>query len=875
MQDRDETESSIIVKSIDELALADAIKQNLFDTDNAPSERRLANILNGHIIERYTDPSRTQRVKRNYHNGRERKIADKKRNHSSGSPLHRHQQPDTPAFDSGVLRQPHNDLTWLDEPQTLYLKRKLHVQDSLTFVDNLARILSSSCVLDAMKKMKLMCDVVASADTVTYPVFAIDCDGKVIAWNNAMEQVTGIPADEMIGKGNHAYSVPFYGTARPMLIDYLILPDPSTDNYVRSHLTVSGEILSSKAETIWLHGKPRVIVGRGTRIHDEKGTIVGAVQSIGIQDPVPVLMQSAREKPESESSPSGSLSGKSPPLSGEVSSSRAPEDLPDCAWNDIGLPTGEIQNQQYQGLYSPDRQEDLRYVLRQLMAKEDDLVRDTDTQTRDPLQPGERGSNTADVLFEHVVMEAREGIIAYDTSLRCILWNTFMEQLTGIPAAGVLGKQAFDMFPALKDAGAYLLLEQALSGKTVESSDISCHIPMSGKQAWLRLIFSSLRDNKGSVIGIIGIVQDTTARKVMEYALQTTIMQLMESEEKYRSVFNAKNDPLLLVDATSRGILDLNTAAADLYGYSREDFFGLSPSDLFTEPEKYNHLLERQSPGTCICRHRKKDGTVFPADISYAYVELKGHLALILSIRDLSTAYQTADALRLANTKLNLLIGITRHDVINNLTVLMGYNDLLKHTVTDPKILAWLEKEDSALKAVHRQIEFTREYYNLGVKSPLWQNICETSTRAYSQFITTIAFTCDTQDLEIYADPLLEKVFYNLFDNAIRHGESITQIRMYCVREGPDLLVIFGDDGEGIVPENKERIFTRGFGKHTGLGLFLTREILAITRIEITETGEFGKGARFELRIPAGSYRFPDSGNPIKMSGTEKMNQHA
>jgi PAS domain S-box-containing protein len=427
------------------------------------------------------------------------------------------------------------------------------------------------------------------------------------------------------------------------------------------------------------------------------------------------------------------------------------------------------------------------------------------------------------------------------------------------------------MFPALRDSDAHLLLRQALSGKMVESSDISFHIPMSGKQAWVRLIFSALHDSSGMVAGIIGIVQDTTARKVMEYALQSTIVQLMESEEKYRSVFNAKNDPLLLIDTASRRILDLNDAASDLYGYAREEFLALPLADLFMEPENYEDLLERQATGIRMYRQRRKDGTVFPADISFAYFEFKSHLVLLLSTRDLSSARETAEALRLANTKLNLLIGVTRHDVINNLTVLMGYNDLLKQTVRDPQVLAVLEKEDSALQTIHRQIEFTRQYYNLGVKSPVWQNVCDTATQSYSQFVTTISFTCDTRDLEVYADPLLEKVFYNLFDNAIRHGESVFRIRVYCVREGSDLILIFGDDGEGIPPENKERIFRKGFGKHTGLGLFLSREILAITRIDISETGKFEKGARFELRIPLGHYRFPDSENPLTTSGSEKM----
>jgi signal transduction histidine kinase len=63
------------------------------------------------------------------------------------------------------------------------------------------------------------------------------------------------------------------------------------------------------------------------------------------------------------------------------------------------------------------------------------------------------------------------------------------------------------------------------------------------------------------------------------------------------------------------------------------------------------------------------------------------------------------------------------------------------------------------------------------------------------------------------------------------------------------------DDGDGIIAEEKEKIFERGFGKNTGLGLALSREILAITGITITETGEPGKGARFEIAVPKGMWR--------------------
>jgi signal transduction histidine kinase len=88
----------------------------------------------------------------------------------------------------------------------------------------------------------------------------------------------------------------------------------------------------------------------------------------------------------------------------------------------------------------------------------------------------------------------------------------------------------------------------------------------------------------------------------------------------------------------------------------------------------------------------------------------------------------------------------------------------------------------------------------------------------------------------------------------------MTFIRVASYESEGDLVITVEDDGNGIRMEDKKQLFTKGFGTHTGLGLYLSREILSITGISIIENGEPGNGARFEIRFPRGAYRFtPES----------------
>jgi signal transduction histidine kinase len=94
------------------------------------------------------------------------------------------------------------------------------------------------------------------------------------------------------------------------------------------------------------------------------------------------------------------------------------------------------------------------------------------------------------------------------------------------------------------------------------------------------------------------------------------------------------------------------------------------------------------------------------------------------------------------------------------------------------------------------------------------------------------------------------------------HGERVTRITIRCEPTVDGLLITVEDNGIGIPLDAKQNIFRKGFGKNTGFGLFLAREILAITGITIHETGTHGKGARFEITVPRGGFRVKGNAGP-------------
>lgn len=230
---------------------------------------------------------------------------------------------------------------------------------------------------------------------------------------------------------------------------------------------------------------------------------------------------------------------------------------------------------------------------------------------------------------------------------------------------------------------------------------------------------------------------------------------------------------------------------------------------------------------------------------------------MVLVVRDITDRKNAEKALRIASEKISLLTQLTRHDINNLVSALSGYLLLLKENPKDPANDAYIASSMDIAKRIHEQVQFTREYQEIGASKPAWQSLGIILSRARNDLPDT-SVTIDLQIalVELYTDPLAVKVFYNILENALRHGKHITAIRI-TTREADDttLRIFIEDDGVGIQEEEKEAIFRYGYGKNTGLGLAISRDILSLTGITITECGTAGRGARFELVIPPAAWR--------------------
>ncbi|OPY48094.1 MAG: sensory histidine kinase AtoS [Methanoregulaceae archaeon PtaU1.Bin222] len=321
----------------------------------------------------------------------------------------------------------------------------------------------------------------------------------------------------------------------------------------------------------------------------------------------------------------------------------------------------------------------------------------------------------------------------------------------------------------------------------------------------------------------------------------------------------------VIITAMDGRIISANASAARIFRADERSLAGKTVSGIIPEPV-YGTFMKAIRERGWFADHeallnpeveRPDDRIVVSIAGSLVQEPMEPPAGIVLIVRDISNRKRQQQALQAAHEKISLIFRLTSHDINNLVTGLAGYLLLLEDVANKPPEDGYLRTAIELSEKISQNLRFSSDFLHLGTYEPGWQSleglVAEADNGLSHKGITV---TVKVLPVEIYTDPLSVKAFYNILENALHHGVNLTTISI-SAQEAPrnELVVVIEDNGGGIKDEEKERIFQYGVGKHTGLGLSFARTILEVTGITITENGTFGKGARFEIRVPAGAWR--------------------
>ena len=321
---------------------------------------------------------------------------------------------------------------------------------------------------------------------------------------------------------------------------------------------------------------------------------------------------------------------------------------------------------------------------------------------------------------------------------------------------------------------------------------------------------------------VLSIIRDLSRRKHDEAALRAL------SAELQTIIDNAPG--MIWYKDTKNNYLRVNPAGARAFGMPVDRIIGKNAGELF--PDLADHyyqddldVIRSGKPKLGIVEQMTsaRGETLWVQSDKVPIVDEKGTVTgVLVFVVDITERKIAQDALALANRKLGLMASITRHDILNQVMALNAYLHLCGEESPQPLIAGYLDKMTKISASIERHISFTRDYQTIGVDAPRWQDVGGCIFRSTALLpMRNIRVITDLHDVKVLADPLFEKIFYNLIDNALRYGgDGMKQIRIASDEMEHGLTIIVEDDGAGIAAEDRPHLFTKGFGKNTGLRSF-------------------------------------------------------
>jgi PAS domain S-box-containing protein len=451
--------------------------------------------------------------------------------------------------------------------------------------------------------------------------------------------------------------------------------------------------------------------------------------------------------------------------------------------------------------------------------------------------------------YHRIFEQSYTGIFLCDPVTHTVIQaNRHLEDILGYTPEELIGMPASTFFA---DNDMKLLVRSCatvMKNPVVQQSHEVPAQKKDGTKIHVNLSLSGIPDERGICEYIVVLVEDITEQRLAEKVIQQQAAAMKTSRDGMA---------ILSADGQTQYV---NDAFSNLFGYPDSHRILNFPLDAFLPAAEWKRFdeeilpaLERDLQWRGEMTGKRQDSSTFPLEISLGRIEGGGIFCIVHNI---SERKQVIQALERVNHKLSLLSTITRHDITNQIFTVLGYLHIAKDLEKDGKVYPYLDRMEGSMRVINDRIAFTGNYQDMGMSPPIWQDLNGVFLYAISHLdLGSLNRKTSIYGISVFADPMLEKALFNLVKNTVLHAKTATEIQFTWRESFEKLILVYEDNGSGILPEQKDMIFAPDLRPSGGFGLFFVREILSLTEITIEETGEPGKGARFEMTVPKGMWR--------------------
>ncbi|HET7152482.1 MAG TPA: PAS domain S-box protein [Candidatus Kapabacteria bacterium] len=478
--------------------------------------------------------------------------------------------------------------------------------------------------------------------------------------------------------------------------------------------------------------------------------------------------------------------------------------------------------------------------------------------------------HTEDALHEayqfnqQVISSAGEGIVVYDKQLQYVVWNSYMEKLTGLAAPEVLGKHSSDVFPDWESSHADGLLYKSLTGQRTTTAETPFHIPSTKHAGYITAAYEPLRDAHGEVIGVIGVINDITERKKTEQQLFRTQSRLSTILDHLPGVVFYETDGN--TEFMSDNIYSLTGHPKDSSLNKRDVFF------TYIHPEDWEHYKKRMDEWIAGDRSQALSSQFRFRHADGQYIWLEDYMVNIPSkdgqryisgvIIDITKNKTHEQEIKKSLDEKTILLKEVHHRVKNNLQIITSLLNLQAGYITDKEALALFLESQSRVKSmalIHENLYQSNDLANIDFH----EYVCSLAaflTQSYGH-PGNITLDIDVKniylsiDIAIPCGLIVNELVSNAFKYAFRGRDGGT-IRINLEEHTGDTYILcVADNGAGF-PENIN------FRDTTTLGLQLVTALTSQLRGKIQLLN--GQGTTFTVTFPRQHIRPSMEGERIR-----------